>query len=355
MPECKALTNHMCISLNNSWIPCCRFGDKQVFDVNKITFEEFRRTNFFKKIKTDMKNGWSEGCNKCKSQEETTGVSYRNFFNENYQNSNYVEFIEISLSNKCNLSCRMCNPVYSSSWSDLLEKNKDLDTFILPAPKVNISIDKILSQIDLQHLKRIKYLGGEPFITPEIKNLFDYLDKHNIIGNLTLECNTNCTLFPQKYLHYLNKFKKIEISLSIDGIGKVNNFIRHGKSWEIVSKNIQQWIDFKNATNNTVLILFTTVQAYNFHDIKTIKKYARKNRLEFQGAKLTYPEYLSIDALPPEYIKKNTNSQNYEYVKDYNYNHKLFKEFKEFTNMFDKVTDTSYKTVIPQLEIYMEK
>ena len=48
-------------------------------------------------------------------------------------------------------------------------------------------IEQIFANVDLRYLKKIKYLGGEPFITPQIKDLFEYLDRMGIIQNLRFE------------------------------------------------------------------------------------------------------------------------------------------------------------------------
>lgn len=353
MGTCKALNNHMCVTLENSWAPCCRFANKEFFDVNTVAFEEYRQSKFYKQIKKDNSKKWSPGCQKCQEQERTRGTSYRKFFDQ-YETENNIEFVELSLSNQCNLACRMCSPTYSTTWGDLLKNNPPLEKYIRSAKETSISIENIFGQIDLSHLKRIKYLGGEPFITPEIKDLFEYLDKHNIIGNITFECNTNCTLFPQKYLDYLKKFKNLEISLSIDGIGPVNDYIRHGKPWEIINKNINKWIEFRDKSKNVDLILFTTVQAYNLHNIKRIKKFAKKRNIKFEGAVLTHPEFLSINALPRPYVTEIKDKDNAEFIRSYNSYYYLGKDFKIYTKRYDQATGTALKNVIPKLAEYME-
>jgi len=352
MPQCKALTNHMCVTMSGSWRPCCRFDQPDFFNTEQTNFESYRHTDFYQNIIKDMFNGWSKGCQKCQDQERTRGTSYRKFFYQ-FETEN-IEFVELSLSNQCNLACRMCNPTYSTTWGDLLNNNLPLKKYIKPAKETNISIENIFGQIDLNYLKRIKYLGGEPFITPQIKELFEYLDKHNIIGNIIFECNTNCTLFPQKYLDYLNKFKKLEISLSIDGIGPVNDYIRYGKSWEIINKNVDKWVEFRDNSKNVELILFTTVQAYNLHNISQLKKFAKKRNIKFEGSILIDPDFLSINALHPVYVRKIKDPGNAEFIKSYKHYDYLGKDFVNYTNIYDQAVGTALKNIIPKLEKYME-
>lgn len=353
MPECKALKNHMCISLTGKWTPCCRFTGEKKHKVNEVTFNEYRNSEFFKNIQADMKTGWADGCIRCKIDEERIGSSYRNFFNENYF-SDEIEFIEINLSNKCNLSCRMCSPTYSSTWTSLLEKNANIKHYFEKSVKQHFDISKLFDNINLEKLKRIKYLGGEPFITPEIDMLLKFLEDNNIIQNLDFECNTNCTFFPKKLLPRLKKFKNLNVSLSIDGYGTTNDYIRHGKSWNTIYKNILEWNSFRLENSNISLCLSPTIQAYNLHDVKNIEILAKDLGIEVNNILLMHPDYLSINVLPESYLDEIRDEYNTKYYKSIKQNNK-FDEFIKFTKDIDAAFKTDYRDFIPLLEKYMEK
>ena len=353
MPECKALTNHMCISLTNSWLPCCRFNGKQRHNINEWSFQDYKNSDYITQIKKDMETGWANGCLRCKIDEERTGASYRSFFNQNY-NSDKIEFIEISLSNKCNLTCRMCNPIYSSSWKKVVDKHEEIKDHFNVGFDINFKVNELLKDVDLSNLKRIKYLGGEPFITPEINELLNYLEDKNIIQNLEFECNTNCTFFPNKLLPKLKKFKTLNISLSIDGVGAVNDYIRQGKTWDIVYKNILEWNKFKNENKNVKLDLSPTIQAYNLHDVKNIELLAQELGIKTNSILLMFPEHLSIDVLPESYLDTIKDEFNIKYYKSIKNNNK-FDVFKDYTFKLDKVFKTDYKDCIPNIQKYMEE
>lgn len=353
MPECKALTNHMCISLTGSWLPCCRFNGHKRNGLDKMSFDEYRNSDFYKNIKQDMSKGWSEGCLRCKIDEERNGASYRSFFNQNYF-TDKIEFIEISLSNKCNLTCRMCDPIYSSSWQKVLKENSNLKEYFNDAPEMEFNVEKLLAGVDLSQLKRIKYLGGEPFITPEINTLIDYLEKKGILQNLEFECNTNCTFFPKKLLPKLKKFKTLVISLSIDGYGKVNDYIRQGKTWDIVHKNILQWNNFRQENKNVKLDLSPTIQAYNLHDVKNLELLAKDLGIKTNSILLMFPEYLSINVLPESYLEAIQDEFNIKYYKSIKKNDK-FDTFIDYTTKLDRAFNTDIKEFIPDLKKHMEK
>ena len=88
-------------------------------------------------------------------------------------------------------------------------------------------------------------------------------------------CNTNLTLFPKKYIDILSTFEKVIIGYSLDGIGSVNDYIRQDSNWHTIETNMKLWENVKSKIDLYTYI-HTTVQAYNFHDLKNIKSMCDK-------------------------------------------------------------------------------
>jgi len=348
MPFCNALTNHMCITVAASWRPCCRFNNFPLVDINQVDFKSYQDSDFYKSIKSDMFSGWSSGCKKCKEEEERGQTSLREVLNKTLSGSSDIEYVEISLSNNCNLACKMCSPTYSTFWNKLVTDNQVLNDYYTTTIQPTISVEKIFSTIDLSKLKKIKYLGGEPFITPEIKELFEFLEIKGVIQNIEFECNTNCTLFPTKWLHYLDKFKKVTIELSIDGVGLVNDYIRYGKMWNTIEKNIIKWSKTDYDVN-----VYSTVQAYNLHDMKNVKELANSLSLKHYSSLLVVPEFLSVHTLPLDYLEIIKDNYNQKYFKSIKNNNK-FAELTKFTKTIDNITGLHLKNVVPLLYNFME-
>lgn len=351
MPECNALKNHMCINNTGSWIPCCRFQNPPHFDASTVPFSEYKSSKFYKRTIKDMTTGWANECVKCK-QEELNGIhSLRSTYNNILTGGEDIEYIELSISNECNLMCRMCSPMNSSSWNRVASKN-DIKEYIQPVENKVININKIFDNADLSKVKRIKYLGGEPFITPQIKELFELLVEKNVIQNIEFEFTTNATLFPNKWLTYLERAKKVNIELSIDGIGKVQSYIRHGKSWDIEEPIIYQWVDYYNKQDNINLSMFTTIQAYNLHDVKNVRLFADSLRLKHYTNLLAYPSYLNIGVLPKKYLEEIKDEYNQKFYSSIEYKNEMFDTFKDFTKKLDKIFNVSLKDVNPLLYEY---
>lgn len=371
MPKCNILDNHMCITVNGMWRPCCRFNEnvqpwKERLRVDQHSFEEYRNSEFYKSIKTAQETGWHEGCKGCKIAEETGNSSTRLIFNKHLSSvPNRVEYIEISLSNECNLACRMCGPWASSTWQKLVIDNEEA---LSPFHKVSkhfaeINFEKLVSDIDLSHLKTIKLLGGEPFITPQTTDFLEYLDRQGILENIELQTNTNATFFPKKLVKYLSKFKHMSVSLSFDGVGKIGEYIRSKSSWETTLTVINQWkqfyIDYGYNTNS--LKLASVINAYNVHHLPEMLTFANDIGIRLQYNIINGPSRLRLEALPIKYIehiKKSLDTQDtqnvFYYLEKMEHNVEYQNELLNFTKELDKITNFNLSEVNVELAKYLD-
>jgi MoaA/NifB/PqqE/SkfB family radical SAM enzyme len=345
----------MCITVDSRWRPCCRYQNFENFKIDEWSFDDYRSTEWYHSIKLDQARGWNPGCNKCQAEEARGATSLRHIMNERHTEARGVQSFEISLSNKCNLACRMCGPVYSSFWGKLLEANPELNAWQYAKPIAPIDVATVFGGVDLQALTSIKYLGGEPFITPEIGQLFEYLDQQGVIEQLELITNTNCTLFPHKWTKYLSRFRKVTLEMSIDGIGPVNDYIRYGKPWSTISSNIDEWTRFRDANSNTEVSSYTTVQALNLHNISEIVQQAELRGYKYHASLLVVPEYLAVHVLPQSYLDTIRDDYNQRYYASIQDHSRHWDAFVRYNRDFDRATGMSLATAAPLLHTYMEK
>ena len=337
MPYCKALYNHVYISLTGELTTCCRAEPTQRFYFKDITINEFRNSNYLNEIRTAMQTGWHPNCEQCKRVEDIGLVSTREKHNTIFSKGNEgdLTFIDMSLNNQCNLSCRMCNDTLSSSWSKITGSYN------------SVQFDA-LDQIDWTKVKRIKYTGGEPFVTKEIKHIIDIAAENNII----LHFNTNCTFFPEKYIDKLLSAKKVYMALSIDGFNKIAEYIRHGTNWKTTNSIIERWLSYKDQITFNIN---TVVQAYNIHCLSEVHEFANKNNLIINAEPIQNPSYFSLNALPVEYVDAITDDVNQHYFKNYNFDNDAFEKLKLQTQSMDKLLGKSLQSVNPLLASYLDK
>jgi sulfatase maturation enzyme AslB (radical SAM superfamily) len=344
---------------DNKWRVCCKFQGEPRPDISSMSYETFKSLDQYKEVVETMKTGWHPGCRICKETEEDgRAESLRQVSNREFTQLEGIESIELSLSIDCNLKCRMCGPKYSTKWVDIINQNppliktQEFDPYDFDHVFKPYSVEDILGDKDLSRLRSVKFLGGEPFVSQQIYDLFDLLDEKGIIGNVDFQTNTNCTLFPEKLTKYMSKFKRIVVTLSIDGYGELNDYIRDGRPWSAVTKSVEEWKRYRQEHHNCILLIVPSVQAYNIHDLSNVKQFADENKIKFKFQYVRAPKHFSLNALPPEYLNAVRNEINTTDINKAVYDDTQFQLFKKFTRMLDLAYGKDIRDYIPRLAEY---
>jgi len=350
---CKAPFVHINQRNDAYYYPCCRFRANeedmpQIGDYTNLV-DAFNSPQFVN-IRDKMLAGEIvNGCNKCHAEVAVGKTPMSNIFNKFDDTSGDIQFLEVMFSNECNLKCRMCD-VYSSNklYDDAVALNDEFNMVYNIPDSATIKYDMLESVKKLTTYTWLKIMGGEPFLTPSLLELMDHLIENGRCHDISLEFSTNGTLFPTKYIEKLKKFKNVGIYISVDGLYNLTNYIRHGKSWDIVSTNIDLW---KNSGFDMGIL--TTVQAYNLHQLNKIRDYASGRNITHQYHLLKHPNHLSLKALPNDYVAEIGDLSNFKMpaiIPD----DALFDKFKRYTFTLDRMRNESIEMVIPELYKYMK-
>jgi MoaA/NifB/PqqE/SkfB family radical SAM enzyme len=205
---------------------------------------------------------------------------------------------------------------------------------------------QVINSMDTSKLNRISYVGGEPFITGEANEIMDYAAENS----LRFHFFTNLTFWPEKFLPKLKKCEKVFAAFSIDAIGELNDYIRHGSDWNTVETIFHKWLDFfDKEIEHSTLTISVTVQAYNFHNIPKMKEYFSQYKVIPSFIKIERPNYLKINALPPKYIEKIMHKDLEPYIEDYKFSYPLYLQLKKYTADMDKLLGKNLKDYLPVL------
>lgn len=239
---------HLYSSTNGELRPCCiseSFDDKPNI---REGIESAFNSKEMKNLRKDMMNGVrNKVCDVCYKQEDLSLESSRDRFNKGLEFKQYempevgedfsvpsdFQYIDIRFSNLCNFKCIMCTHEFSSQWyEDMGFSLYDPSEYQRNNTKIiNIS-DNILDELipHLSKLKRIYFAGGEPLIMKENYNLLSFLIKNNP-SDISLHYNTNLSTLSyqgKSYMKLWEKFKRVHLAISCDGIGKVGEYQRVG-------------------------------------------------------------------------------------------------------------------------------
>jgi MoaA/NifB/PqqE/SkfB family radical SAM enzyme len=232
-----------------------------------------------------------------------------------------LNFLQISLGNKCNIKCRTCNPSNSIQWVKESEKYETFPDVDLPFFK-NIEWYKRDSfkadlSLHLPHSNRLNFLGGEPLIIEEHYQILEELIRIGRAKEVELQYNTNVTTYNEKLISYWKQFKKVFVCLSVDAVGEANDYLRHPSKWDLIEKNIYNFLNAKKELNLEVYFA-STFNALNVEHLPELYRWLYN--LKTDGFKLPlltwvdYPAYLDARVLPKAYrekiYKKNVDTIN---------------------------------------------
>jgi sulfatase maturation enzyme AslB (radical SAM superfamily) len=358
--------------VNGSIRPCCRFSQshKQVHHIMPFMKDgdlgKLWNSEPLKKLRQSFIDGEMPiECIQCSKEESSGLISYRqemNSFLEKYphQKDRYdftstesppPFYIDLKLTNVCNLKCRMCSPMASSLIQKEREKefgtkgdnywheNKIVETYN------EESFKRWLPNIDY-----IVFTGGEPFVGKENKDLIQLMIDEGHSHKIDLHFNTNGMVMPKTIIDMLLKFRSVSLAFSVDDIGKRLNYHRHGADWELIKKNIQRVPTDKNIT----IAIYTTVNNYNIWYLEEAMEEFKKLTKNVSYDFVYEPAFLSPRCLnslvKKELIEKYDGKREYEkvikYIKDSNVDRTM--EFFAQIRELDKIRKENFAEVFPE-------
>jgi sulfatase maturation enzyme AslB (radical SAM superfamily) len=272
-------------------------------------------------IRKEMLEGKQpQECSACYSLESLKGQSERIFLNERLKkhapvtkqtqnNGNLLQLpkvLSLRLSNVCNLKCRMCSSLCSTSWyEDDRKRGQSTPNGPLKIYNSIAELERSLGPL-LDDLVEINFAGGEPLLIEEHYHLLDLLIKRQKT-DIALTYNSNLTklnLGDRNILDYWRHFSSITLEVSLDHVGSRGEYIRHGMTWDKVRASIKACL----AQGNVNMFFSPVIQIYNALSypslIKTLMAEFDTTSLKINPIALTSPEYLSLQVLPEELKKE---------------------------------------------------
>ena len=279
---------------------------------------ELIRNNFRKGI-------IDRACLGCKDKESRGLQSKRQRFNRSFNQtlveSGYLEdeisslddnpnllYLDLSLSNVCNMTCAMCSSEFSSSWIkyDKLARQEGLNFREVPTSLEKIQsvpqeiIEEIIS-LSVK-LKVIIIKGGEPLADKNYLSLLSNLNQYNNRNkSMIIKFQTNGSLVSEEFLESTMDLN-FEIGVSIDGIGDTYKWIR-GVDYDLIKSNLFKLNDSENVKE---LYIDFTLSAYNIFNVEEFLEEALQLKNELSKLKScslfgrVQQSYGSVRALPVE-------------------------------------------------------
>lgn len=222
---------------------------------------------------------WPIECVRCKDAEQVGNKSIRQHYLNDHESNlakvkNYLVLGGV-LDNICNSACQTCNENLSTKIGSLTSRDY-----------IKIDNSNKLDQLPLDRIVKIDINGGEPSASPNYLKLLQ-----NLPPNVThIRLNTNGSRVLTSLNQLIDRGVKVTVTVSLDGIGAVHDYIRWPIKWSDVERNIAAYKEMNLYELNT----WTTVSALNIGNLKQIQSYVKQHNIQHSYALLEQPSVLSV-------------------------------------------------------------
>jgi hypothetical protein len=369
--------------------PCCHAEMKvgQVGNCRSQSLDEIWQGPAMKQLRDDMLNEQpNPTCGRCYEQEQSGFFSGRQSANKHHghhvrkieSNPFEMTYWDIRFSNLCNLSCRSCGHIFSSSWyqdqvalagPDWAKDHKPL--FYAGRSETDIW-EQLIPHLD--YVEQIYFAGGEPLMMEEHYRILDELERRGRF-DVRLIYNTNFTQVKLKdryVFDYWRKFNSVAVGASLDAMGPRAEYIRKGTVWARVEENRRRMMETCPDVDfyiSPTLSIMNALHLPDFHRAWVDQGLLRPQDLNVNI--LQDPRYYRIDIASSDYKQRihdrfqehldwlrpldqlNRASVGFESAIKFMMNtdnSDLLDEFWARTNKLDKIRKENITDIIPELK-----
>jgi organic radical activating enzyme len=295
------------------------------------------------------------------------------------------QILDLKMGNTCNMKCRTCNPEVSSQWY-----REDWE--LTAQPNEGISYSEYLKRWrripasysdnnqDLwdtmskwvPNTVYIDYYGAEPML---IKKNFDVLQAavdNGTAKKIRLHFSTNGTIWNDEIENLLKQFKQVYVDLSIDDIGDRCGYIRYSSTWDLVSSNLERFLQAQRTNKNFLFGVCITINSLNVYYLDEIFDFFAEKGFGTNFNLLHLPQQLCVKSLP-DAVKKAVTDKLLKYTpgrnlvsKQHKHWHdrrpmvlnflntpiegqeRYFQEFHYYTRGLDRSRDQTFETALPE-------
>jgi MoaA/NifB/PqqE/SkfB family radical SAM enzyme len=374
--------------------PCCYSEmNHRIGHTKEKTLSEIWNDQPMRDLRIRMLNNKpSDACKKCYEQEANGFFSGRQSANKhhghhiqralNTHDNGHLDQFEmtywdIRFSNLCNLSCRSCGHIFSSSWykdqSQLAgpEWAQTHQVLNFAGRTQNDIWEQLVPHLD--YVEQIYFAGGEPLMMDEHYRILDELERRGRF-DVRLIYNTNFTqvkLKDRMVFDYWKKFDSVSVGASLDGMGHPAEYIRKGTRWHDVVQNRHRMIATCPRVDFYISPTLSILNAWHLPDFH--REWVAAGLIQAQDLNVNIlqdPPHYRIDIAPAEYKQRleekylkhldwmsdrdplNRATQGFESaIKFMNAtdNTHLLDSFWRRTNKLDAIRNESWHHVLPEL------
>ena len=242
------------------------------------TLEEMESSSWLATVKQKFKQDqWPRECIRCQQTENISNSSIRINAIKFDQLQKQEDYLSVGgvLDNVCNSACLTCNENLSTLIGGLKSKTYPI-----------VDNSNKFWELPLDRVVHLDINGGEPSASKNYKHILANLPEN--IKSVRL--NTNCSTVLEELIPLTNRGVHVTVTVSLDGIGSVHDFVRWPIKWEKFYNNLLAYKAMPIQLN-----LWTTVSALNVDDLPNIIDFAKQHNIDHSYAYLKSPTELAVE------------------------------------------------------------
>ena len=313
-----SIQNHGDICVCNQNNRSFKTKNNEVIFIHKDRLKDSWFSPTRKEIIDTLDNGIEhEACGGCFQQEKSGVASQRQRLNQIFEgvipSATQPKVLIIKPGNVCNLACRMCDPATSSSWyTDAYKLSVKYDGVTENFVKWTKNFDHIRkgfneSNVDfwndltewLPNVEFFDIYGGEPLLSSALFNSLGKIADQGLAKNISLKLSTNLTIYNERYLEILSKYKNVTFGFSLDSHEPQQlNYIRYPANAELILSNLEKYQKFFSKSKNVNMFIALCINTLNIYDSGDIFKELSKYGVHVGFSMVYTPNEYDIRILP---------------------------------------------------------
>jgi sulfatase maturation enzyme AslB (radical SAM superfamily) len=249
----------------------------------------------------------------------------------------------------------------ASTQSHLLY-NEEIEIFGNAVSWQKATSTDVYTEIDNSKINEIVIYGGEPLLSERANKFLQTFIDSERISEIKISTPTNGMVHPSDtFLTAFLSCKKLDLTVSIDAYGDLNDYFRSRSDFDTVIHNLDFFIDLINrrGSKETYVRVSVTVNVYNVNKLQELETFLRSRytNILIDFNLLHNPDFLRISCLPKDYKDKIRHKvESYPDVlkmldiNDTNY----FEEFIFYHNKLDAIRQESLSEVNLELAEYIK-
>lgn len=320
---------------NGTVRPCCIYKDTiknklgNDYYLQVDTIKEIFHSDYMNNLRQEFLSGIKpKGCQTCITDEANGYKSKRLIYLKNIDYSTVNEYPsehQLIISNACNLKCRSCTPSHSSTWQAEMKLMTGSTGYSMPFNQVADS-ESVFWQTRhewMTYITNLEVVGGEPFYIKKWQQLWNDMIDLGIGKQININFTTNCTLVDFDLLDKLvNNFKHVSISLSIDGIGHIYEYLRFPAQWHEVYDNMKKYYKFYlNNINKVNINICHTIGWLNSYYLDQFHSFIYNEfpKMRIWNNLVHFPHHMALNSMPKDLVPAVMDKLNqFEFENHYN-------------------------------------